>query len=110
MKRFNIKQNDTSPELLVKLLDENGEAKTEIANVDTINFYMMDQSETTIVSGTATVINADEGKVAYEWSESDTSQSGKFKAEFEVKYSSNGGIETFPNDGYINVLIDEDIE
>jgi hypothetical protein len=109
MRRFNIKQNDTSPSILVQLLDENGNPKNDIGMVETIEFHMMNQEENTVVSDTATVINEDEAKVSYNWKPSDTEKHGKFRAEFEVVYQNNGGRETFPNDGYIDVIIDEDI-
>lgn len=101
---FYIKQNDTAPSLEVVLTSSSGRAKpmTEAAS---IAFNMSTEAGVNIVSlGTGTIVNSTKGIVAYTWQTGDTSNTGIHNAEFQVTYN-NGQIETFPNSGYIKVII-----
>jgi len=46
--------------------------------------------------------------IAYAWTPSDTDLAGRYQAEFKVTYA-DGAIETFPNRGFITVIIPEDV-
>ena len=46
--------------------------------------------------------------VKYEWQPGDTDTEGFYDAEFEVTYS-DGTVETFPNRGFITVIISPDL-
>jgi hypothetical protein len=48
------------------------------------------------------------GNVSYVWAESDTSTPGLYLAEWEVTFA-GGQQQTFPNSGYITVLITEQL-
>lgn len=104
---FYIKQNDTSPYLLATLKDGNGNLIDLTAA--TVNFHMRATgSSTATVDASAIVVDEDAGTVKYEWVTGDTATSGIYEAEFEVTYS-GGVIETFPNDGYIRIVVTDDV-
>ena len=101
---FFIKRNDTSP-ALVRTLEAPGAGTLAGA---TVWFYMADRAGDLIVSRQCSVIDAGERRVAYEWQAGDTEAAGRFKAEFEV-INTDGTKETFPNDGYLLVIISADL-
>lgn len=108
MHDFKIKQGDTRPSLEVQALDENRDPK-DFSNVDSVQFHMLDvDTQEVVVNSAGTVLNASDGKLVYVWSDGDTDTLGRHEAEFEVSYT-NGGSETFPNSGNIDVYITEDI-
>ena len=105
---FYIKQNDTAPSIEAALLDSNGRVKSMV-NASAVRFHMKDENNTILVqSGIGTIVNATKGIVAYEWQAGDTSNTGIHSAEFEIEYT-NGQIETFPNTGYIKVIIKDEL-
>ena len=100
---FNIKQNDTSPQILASLKDGAGNAR-DITGAS-VRFHMKRIGATTAsVTSDATIINAAAGTVRYAWQSGDTSTAGSFQAEFQVTFAT-GAIETFPNDGSIAIEI-----
>jgi hypothetical protein len=104
--KFYIKQNDTSPSLLAVLKDAD-DVVVDITGA-TIRFHMRNGAGTTVVDAAAVVAGALTGEARYDWIATDTVTVGGFNAEFEVTYS-DGTIETFPNTGYIQVRIKDDI-
>jgi len=104
--KFYIKQNDTSPSMLATLQDANGVA-VNITSA-TVNFYMGNINGN-IVNSTATIVDAEAGKVRYDWVALDTANSGMYQAEFEVIYA-DASKETFPNNDYISVVIKPDLQ
>jgi len=104
---FYIKQNDTSPTMLATLKDGDG-TLIELSG-STVRFHMRPLgSDSTTVDAAASVYDYDAGQVSYAWSASDTATAGLYEAEFEVT-NTEGTIETFPNNGYINVEVTDDI-
>ncbi len=106
---FYMKQNDTEPALQVDLTDAEDDAV--ILTGATIKFFMRIEPQSTVkINGSAaTVIDADAGRVQYQWaSAGDTDDQDDFEAEFEVTYA-GGGIQTFPGRNYILVHIVDDI-
>jgi hypothetical protein len=104
---FYIKQNDTSPAMLATLQDANGNAVNLTGS--SVRFHMrLIGKSTVVVDETATIVTALSGVVRYDWSENDTEKKGSYQAEFEVTYA-DASIETFPNDGYISVVIIDDV-
>jgi len=104
---FYIKQNDTSPSLQATLKD--GADNAVDLTAATVRFHMRQLgSQTVKVDSAATVSDADNGVVYYQWSASDTDTIGSFEAEFEVTFS-GGEIESFPNNRFIQVEITDDI-
>jgi len=65
-------------------------------------------NNTAKVDDAATISDAVNGVVYYNWSTGDTDTIGSFEAEFEVTYV-GGEIESFPNNRFIEVEITDDI-
>ena len=104
---FYIKQNDTRPIISATLIDGDG----SIANLDgaSVVFKMRKVGATvSTVDAAATIADAENGKVTYAWTALNTATVGDYEAEFEVTYA-GGGIQTFPNNGYIEIEIVDDI-
>jgi hypothetical protein len=105
---FYIKQNDTRPELGVFLRDD----KDRSINITgaTVKFNMRNASDNTVTvdNGSVTTVSSTAGQVKYSFSTSDTDTSGNFDGEFQVTFV-GGQVETFPNDGYIKVIITDDV-
>lgn len=105
---FYIKQNDTAPSIEAALSDSNGRVKS-MANASVVRFHMQDENGNLLVEdGVGTIVNPTKGIVAYEWQSGDTANTGIHSAEFEIQYT-NGQIETFPNTGYIKVIIKDEL-
>jgi hypothetical protein len=104
---FFIKQNDTSPSLQATLKDGAGSA-VDLTGAS-LRFHMREVGNNTAkVDDAATISDAENGVVYYNWSAGDTDTIGSFEAEFEVTYS-GGEIESFPNNRFIEVEITDDI-
>lgn len=105
---FYIKQNDTRPIITATLID--GDGSTVNLDGATVSFKMRVVGNTSAVSlaGTSAVSDAANGKVTYTWAAADTATVGEYEGEFQVTYS-GGGIQTFPNNKYIEIEITDDI-
>jgi|TARA_R110000751_G_scaffold256144_1_gene355642 hypothetical protein len=105
---FYIKQNDTRPELDVFLRDD----KDRTINVTgaTVKFNLRNASDNTVKinNGSVTTVSSTSGRVKYSFAASDTDTAGNFDGEFEVTFV-GGQVETFPNDGFIKVIITDDV-
>ena len=105
---FYIKQNDTRPELDVFLRDD----KDRTINVTgaTVKFNMRNASDNIVKvnAGSVTTVTSTGGRVKYSFSSADTDTAGNFDGEFQVTFV-GGQVETFPNDGYIKVIITDDV-
>tara|TARA_Y100000310_G_C20335772_1_gene647421 strand:- start:111 stop:446 length:336 start_codon:yes stop_codon:yes gene_type:complete len=105
---FYIKQNDTRPELDVFLRDD----KDRTINVTgaTVKFNMRNASDNVVKvdNGSVTTVSSTAGRVKYSFSTSDTDTAGNFDGEFQVTFV-GGQVETFPNDGYVKVIITDDV-
>jgi hypothetical protein len=105
---FYIKQNDTAPSIEAGLTDSNGRTKS-MANASAVKFHMKDENGNILIeNGLGTIKSPTKGIVAYEWQTGDTANSGIHSAEFQVTYN-NGQIETFPNTGYIKVIVKDEL-
>ena len=104
---FTIKQGDTSPALVVDLKTPNRQPAS--LSGATVRFHMRSKRRTgAVVDQPAIVVDPDNGQVRYDWQPGDTAAAGEFEVEFEATYV-DGTVETFPNKGYIDVLIPEQI-
>jgi hypothetical protein len=61
-----------------------------------------------ISRGTAVITSAAAGEVTYNWGTADTDTAGAYEAEIEVLWN-DGKAETFPNNGYWEITITDDI-
>lgn len=103
---FYIKQNDTFPALRTTIVRAGSAVDLTGAS---ISFHMRDMyTKTLIIDDPATIVDAVNGVVEYEWVPADTAVAGLYEAEFEVTFA-NGKVMTFPHDSYIIVNIVDDI-
>lgn len=104
---FTIKRGDTSPGIEYALLP------ASISLVGASVRFQMRQgwgARETIVDEPATVVTATvTPTVQYAWQAGNTAVAGFYEAEFRVVYADNT-VETFPNSGFIGVLVSDDVE
>jgi hypothetical protein len=104
MLKFVIKRGDTSPALRFELRP--GSVSLAGANV---RFQMRARGGPTVIDRPAEIQSLFEpAVVAHLWAQGDTETPGRFEAEFRVTYL-DGAVETFPNLGFIEVFVTEDV-
>ena len=106
---FYIKQNDTASFLTRDLKDAFG-APVNVTGASVVFSMRVKPAGAIKVDGVdAVIVTAGTGRVRYEWIAANTNTADEYEGEFQVTYA-NGKIQTFPNDGYIPVVITDDIE
>jgi hypothetical protein len=109
---FTIKKGDTSPALTATLIDADGEP-APLTLADKVEFFLntprSDQKISADMSSGVSILNPDEGRVSYSWSDGDTDVVGQREAEFVVTFE-NGKVQSYPNDGFIYVIVERDVE
>lgn len=104
MLKFTIKRGDTSPALRFVLLPES----VSLAGA-TARFQMRVCGGATVIDRPAEILTVFEpAVVAHFWAPGETDTPGRFEAEFQVTYL-DGAVETFPNLGFIEVFVTEDV-
>jgi len=107
-----LKQGDQKPEVEVQLLQADGNGGTQPVDLSGANvkFYAVNPAtnELLIDGEDVTIIDAANGEVQYQWTSGDTDQSGRWLGEFVATYSD--GDLTFPNTGFIDVIINQDAQ
>lgn len=105
---FFIKQNDNRPSLSVSLRDDK-DRSVDVTGA-TVLFHMRNAADdsVTINGGAVDIVDAARGNVRYSWVVANTATAGAFEGEFQVTFA-DGTIQTFPNDGYIKVVITDDV-
>jgi hypothetical protein len=73
-----------------------------------VKFHMAPLRQPAIVSRATHIEDAEAGEVWVVWAPGETDAAGFYQAEFEVTYQ-DGKRETFPNNGYISLLIQNDL-
>ena len=104
MQRFTIKRGDTSPALRYALIPSD----ITLAGAS-VRFQMRLRGGSTVIDAPATVVSVTPPVVQHVWQAGETAEVGWFEGEFRVQYADNA-IETFPNDGFINIFIGPDVE
>lgn len=110
----NIKRGDTWPPLTLRVTDgipvgdppEPG--PMDLTTAAEVRVIIKTEDGPGIALGPATVTDAAEGKVTYDWQPGDTDDAGKYDAEVEILWSS-GGIQTVPSAGYDEININVDL-
>lgn len=104
---FYINQGDTTPEIQTTLTDPNGDP-ADVTGAS-IQFKMAEaRGGDSVIDAAGTIVNGTQGEVRYDWSSGDTDSPGRYRAVFEVTYTT-GEVETFPNTGYETVYITENV-
>jgi len=103
---YELKRGDTSPPLQTTLT-VNGSPQN-LSNADTVTVTMKPLGGGEAVSGTAQVVSASDGVVAYHWNDGDTDSVGLYFAEWVVTYG-NGREQSFPNDEFDLLYIKDDL-
>lgn len=102
-----MKRGDTSPAIEKALVDADGVAINLTGA--TVRFIMARRGSTiATVNAAATIIDAAGGIVRYTWQVGDTTEHGTYDGEFEVTYT-GGAIESFPNDGFLEIKVTRDL-
>ena len=98
-----LKQGNLLPIVTATLYDGSGVVNLTGASVA---FVMKDPATGTVkVNGSCSVSSpATAGTVTYTWVGTDTNTVATYNAEFQVTFAS-GKIETFPNDGWLRVVV-----
>lgn len=99
--RFYIKRGDSAPPIRSQLRDALG----AVVNLTNTSVKLVIES---VLDADATVTDALEGRVEYQWQPGNTATVGTYKAEWQVTFI-DGSIETFPNRGYLSVEIGQDL-
>lgn len=101
---FRIKQGDTQPVIQSVLTDGAG-AIVNLTGIESVAFRMRAKDTATLaVNAAAAVVSAPAGSVRYAWLTADTATPGEYEADWLVTFA-GGGTGTFPNGGYLRVLI-----
>lgn len=99
---------------MVVLKDNFGEPSEAIVNLTTATsavYNMRERAPGTAVKinrGSAAITNAAGGEVTYNWGTADTNTVGAYESEVEITWN-DGKVETFPNQGYWDVDVNDDI-
>lgn len=106
---FTIKSSDTLPVLSITCEDDTG-AAVDLTGC-AAQFHMLaafGQPAGVLKVNAAAVIDPDQvtnkGKVSYNWVAADTNTAGTYFGEFQITFP-GGGIETWPDDANLNILI-----
>jgi len=103
-----FKEGDTGKPYQATL--KTGGQNRDLSNADTIEFYMKGRDGTLRVDGgSMSITNGGDGKVEYDWSQSDVEEPGIFRTEVVVNFD-NGDTEKWPSDDYQVIEVEEDLE
>lgn len=101
---FYIKRGDTAPAIRFAL-----EPASIVLTGAAVRFQMRARGGATVIDAAATVVTATgTPTVEYAWQAGNTAAAGLYEAEFRVTYP-GGAVETFPNEGFILVRVNEDV-
>ena len=106
MGTFNIKSGDRLPSFQTVLVDPNGDPVDLTGGA--VQFQMRRICSAALtVDAVATITDAVNGVVQYDWAAADTATAGVYRAEWVF---TNGGLsETYPNEGFDTVQIEGDL-
>ena len=105
---FHIKQNDTSPTLDVFLRDDKGRIVSVTGATVLFHLRLASDLAAKITNGSVTLVDSGAGHVRYTFTAANTDTAGTYQGEFQVTFA-DATIESFPNNGYIKVVITDDV-
>jgi hypothetical protein len=112
---FEIKRGDNRPIYMGVLMQNFGtpsQTPIDLTNADVVFFIMRLASLGDVAPHVRAPVNIEDapnGVVAYEWQPGNTDTPGVYNVEFEINWA-DGGIETVPNDSYVQITIVEDLD
>lgn len=101
-----LKKGDTLPTISATLTGDDGTALD--LSGSTVEFRFRHVDGGTPTTGSATVVNAADGKVKYDWSAGDTDDAGYYIGEWIVTTGSE--VLTAPGDSYVTFEIVETVD
>lgn len=105
MADLNLKQHDTKPLVEAQLKYQSGQS-FKLSNVQSIYFIMRSSTDNALkFNSKAEVVDAQDGRVRYVWSATDTNKAGDFNAEFQITFD-DGSVLTAPSSNYIEITIE----
>lgn len=109
MAYMKMKRNDRKPYVNAVLKDSSSSA-VDLTSASGVSFIMKKEGESsTKINASATITDASNGEVQYQWAAGDTDTAGTYLAEFEVDWGS-GIYQTFPSDDSFVIDIFEDLD
>jgi hypothetical protein len=103
-----LKQNDTADYIERTLRDAYG-VPANLTGATVVFSMRVKPGGTAKISGSgATVVSAGVGRVRYSFTAGNTDTADEYEGEFQATFS-DGGIQTFPNDGHIPIIVTDDI-
>ena len=105
---FYIKQNDTASFLTRDLKDAFGAPVNVTGATVVFSMRVKPAGSVKVDEQPCNLVTAGIGRVRYEWVALNTDTADEYEGEFQVTYA-NGKIQSFPNDGYIPVVVTDDI-
>ena len=102
-----ISQGATTPVLSQTITDASGNAVNLTGA--TVTFLMRQLSSSSLtVNAAASIVSPSAGTVQYSWAATDTATAGMYMGQFHCVLS-GGGIYDFPNEGYLEVEVQENL-
>lgn len=105
---FFIKQNDTVADIRRDLKDAFGAPVNITGAAIAFSMRVKPAGTVKINAAAGSVVDGGAGRVKYDFTAANTDTANTYEAEFQVTFS-DGTIQTFPNDGYFDVIIKDDI-
>jgi len=107
-----LKQGDQKPEVELQLLQADGNGGTtpvDLSGAD-VKLYVVNPTtnELLIDGASVSVVDAANGEIKYQWTSGDTDENGRWLGEVVASFSD--GDLTFPNTGFLDVLINPDAQ
>ena len=106
---FYIKANDTASFITRDLKDAFGSPVNVTGAAVKFSMRVKPAGSIKVDAEDAVIVTGGTGRVRYEWIAANTNTADEYEGEFQVTYAT-GKIQPFPNDGYIPVVITDDIE
>ena len=105
---FYIGQNDTASPITRGLKDAFGSPVNLTGASVKFSMRVKPAGTVKVDGATATVVTAGTGRVRYTFTTDDTDTADEYEGEFECTFS-DGTVQTFPNRGYIPIIVQDDI-
>jgi hypothetical protein len=108
-----MRQGDTRPALVRNIVEDDGRA-VNLTGFSAFVHYVRDDggqpaAGAPVTTRTATVTNAAQGEVTYNWVAADTATVGDFLVEVEVRDAGATVRRTYPRAGYIRMRVSDDL-